>query len=86
MTADGIYRNALGHEYLDSKPGRKKKLTAAQSALVFELQVQVRAAERLIERTLDAAGVSTDTRNRSRIRGHIWRDRGRIDVMRKSGE
>ena len=75
------YTNRLGAEYL-KKPGRKKLLSADQAALVFEPQVQIKAANRLIDRVLDSARVYPKKNARARILKHNWEDRGRIDVLR----
>jgi hypothetical protein len=62
------------------KPGRRKKYTAEQAAVIFEALVQIRAMQRLIDRTLDVAGFTTHS-TRDRAQKLIWRDRGRIDVL-----
>jgi len=61
--------------------GRPKALSAAQAATIFEAQVQIFSAQRLIDRTLGEAGVQTP--NVSRILTNNWRMRGRVDLLTK---
>lgn len=64
------------------RPGRRKKLSAAQAATIFDLQVQIRAAHLTIHRILDEALVSQLPAARLRILLNNWRDRGRVDIQR----
>ena len=74
-----IYTDQSGRTYR-KKPGRRKKLTAAQAARLYELQCQVRAADKAIAELLTAAGV-LEKGARCRIARQNWRDRGQIDVL-----
>jgi hypothetical protein len=76
-----IYRSRVGHEFF-RKPGRPKRMSAAEASLLFELQVQRRSAERAIEKLLDKAGYLQTAR--SRVLTQNWKDRGRIDVIHPS--
>jgi hypothetical protein len=60
--------------------GRPRKLSPAQASLIFECQVQILAAQQLIDRTLDEAGLSVNRAKRSYAMMTVWRARGRVDV------
>ncbi len=77
---DTIYRTAKGREFRHGRPGRKRLLSADKASLVFELQVQIRAAEKRIHRIMDEAGVSNSL-SRGRILRLNWMDRGRVDIV-----
>lgn len=61
------------------KPGRPKRLSAVDAAVIFDAQVQMRAAKLLIDRILGANRVNTK-QARERILRLNWQDRGRIDI------
>lgn len=61
--------------------GRPKLLSAEQAAVIFEAQVQIHAAQRLINRLLAEAGISPNSWDR--VLNNNWRARGRVDVMVK---
>lgn len=73
-----------GHAFYGRKPGRRKRITAAQGATVFELLVQQRAARNEIRRILLAAGYVSKT-SQNRMMTILWADRGRIDGLRRLG-
>lgn len=76
-----IYRTRKGVEFF-RKPGRRKSLTAEQAALVFEAQVQIRAANKFIGRVLAGSKLTRTKACRTRVLKENWLDRGRIDVLR----
>lgn len=81
---DGNYKGRGRVENFHGRQGRsKKKLTEAQAALIFQLQVEIRAARLLIDRILDEAGYSQCRGSRSTVRSHVWLDRGRVGITRR---
>jgi hypothetical protein len=74
-----LYVDKRGVEFRN-KPGRRKRLSAEQASLVFELQVQERTAKRRIREILVSAGFEKKS-SRDRVLRLNWKDRGRIDVL-----
>lgn len=71
------YVNNAGAEYV-RKPGRKKLLTAEQSAALYQLQIQERAIRRQITAILVAAGYTGAT---ACVLRWNWDGKGRVDVV-----
>lgn len=76
-----LYIGTIARDFVRLRIGKPKKLSAEQSALVFEAQVQIQAMHCLIDRTLEAAGVAPNSR--SSVLTACWRARGRIDIPHK---